>query len=98
MSTNPRKVVITGLGATTPLGGDVESTWAALLAGKSGVRPLAWDWDNLEDLPVRFAAQLVVEPDQVMPKHKLRRLDRYEAIALIAAEQAWKHAGLSRKD
>ncbi len=96
MSTNPRNVVITGLGATTPLGGDVESTWAALLAGKSGVRLLPWD--NLEALPVRFAAQLAVEPSEVIPKHRLRRLDRYEAIALIAAAEAWKHAGFAGKD
>src|SRR5690348_9137468 len=96
MSTHPRKVVITGLGATTPLGGDVESTWQALLAGKSGARLLPWD--NLDQLPVRFAAQLAVEPDQVIPKHKLRRLDRYEAIALIAAAEAWKHAGYAKGD
>jgi len=96
MSTNQPKVVITGLGATTPLGGDVESTWAALLAGKSGVRPLPWD--NVDELPVKFAAQLAVPPEEVLPKHKLRRLDRYEAIALIAADEAWKHAGLSRND
>jgi 3-oxoacyl-[acyl-carrier-protein] synthase II len=96
MSTNQPKVVVTGLGATTPLGGDVESTWAALLAGKSGVRPLPWD--NVDELPVKFAAQLAVPPEEVLPKHKLRRLDRYEAIALIAAAEAWKHSGLARND
>lgn len=96
MTSNQTKVVITGLGATTPLGGDVDSTWQALLAGKSGMRPL--DWEGVEELPVRFAAQLAVQPDEVIPKHKLRRMDRYEAIALIAAEEAWKHAGLARND
>lgn len=96
MTSNQPKVVITGLGATTPLGGDVDSTWQALLAGKSGMRPL--DWEGVEELPVRFAAQLAVQPDEVIPKHKLRRMDRYEAIALIAAEEAWKHAGLARND
>jgi 3-oxoacyl-[acyl-carrier-protein] synthase II len=89
-------VVITGLGATTPLGGDVASTWSALLAGASGVRPLVWE--GVEELPVRFAAQLAVEPDAVLPKHRLRRMDRNEAIALIAAHEAWKHAGYAHGD
>ncbi|MCW2888477.1 MAG: 3-oxoacyl-[acyl-carrier-protein] synthase [Streptosporangiaceae bacterium] len=96
MSTNQVKVVITGLGATTPLGGDVASTWSALLAGASGVRPLVWE--GVEELPVRFAAQLAVEPDAVLPKHRLRRMDRNEAIALIAAHEAWKHAGYAHGD
>jgi 3-oxoacyl-[acyl-carrier-protein] synthase II len=96
MSTNQVKVVITGLGATTPLGGDVESTWAALLAGKSGVRPLTWE--GVENLPVRIAAQLAVEPEAVLPKHRLRRMDRNEAIALIAAHEAWEHAGYAFGD
>ncbi|REE95420.1 beta-ketoacyl-[acyl-carrier-protein] synthase family protein [Thermomonospora umbrina] len=91
MSKNRTKVVVTGLGATTPLGGDVPSTWSALLAGKSGVRPL--DWEGVEELPVRFAATLEVDPAEVMPKHKLRRLDRSQSIALIAAHEAWEHAG-----
>ena len=55
MSTEPRRVVVTGLGATTPVGGDVASTWEALLAGRSGVRTLEDDW--YADLPVRFAGQ-----------------------------------------
>ncbi|MBA9004434.1 beta-ketoacyl-ACP synthase II [Thermomonospora cellulosilytica] len=96
MSDNQTTVVVTGLGATTPLGGDVPSTWSALLAGRSGVRPL--DWEGIEELPVRFAAQLAVEPSEVMPKHKLRRLDRNEAIALIAAHEAWQSAGYAFGD
>jgi 3-oxoacyl-[acyl-carrier-protein] synthase II len=96
MSTNQVKVVVTGLGATTPLGGDVASTWSALLAGASGVRPLVWE--GVEELPVRFAAQLAVEPDEVLPKHRLRRMDRNEAIALIAAQEAWRHAGYAHGD
>ena len=86
-------VVVTGLGATTPLGGDVASTWDAMLAGRSGVRPLTQEW--AADLPVRIAAQLVVEPSEVLERVKLRRLDRSEAIALIATQQAWADAGLA---
>ncbi|MCW2912181.1 MAG: 3-oxoacyl-(acyl-carrier-protein) synthase 2 [Actinomycetia bacterium] len=96
MCTNQVKVVVTGLGATTPLGGDVASTWSALLAGASGVRPLVWE--GVENLPVRFAAQLAVEPEEKLPKHRLRRMDRNEAIALIAAHEAWKHAGYAHGD
>jgi 3-oxoacyl-[acyl-carrier-protein] synthase II len=86
-------VVVTGLGATTPLGGDVASTWDAMLAGRSGVSALTPEW--AASLPVRIAAQLVVEPTEVLDRVKLRRLDRSEAIALIAAHQAWRDSGLA---
>ena len=87
------EVVVTGLGATTPLGGDVASTWDAMLAGKSGVTPLTQEW--AEQLPVRIAAQLAVDPSEVLDRVKLRRLDRSEAAALIAANEAWADAGLA---
>ena len=86
-------VVVTGLGATTPLGGDVASTWDAMLAGRSGVGPLTQEW--AAQLPVRIAAQLAVDPSEVLDRVKLRRLDRSEAIALIAAHEAWADAGLA---
>jgi 3-oxoacyl-[acyl-carrier-protein] synthase II len=86
-------VVVTGLGATTPLGGDVASTWDAMLAGRSGVSALTQEW--AAQLPVRIAAQLAVDPSEVIERVKLRRLDRSEAIALIAAHQAWADAGLA---
>ncbi|QOC90910.1 beta-ketoacyl-ACP synthase II [Micromonospora craniellae] len=85
-------VVVTGLGATTPLGGDVASTWDAMLAGRSGVGALTQEWAG--QLPVRIAAELAVDPATVLDRVKLRRLDRSEAIALIAAHQAWADAGL----
>ncbi|MFI9642587.1 beta-ketoacyl-ACP synthase II [Micromonospora sp. NPDC051925] len=86
-------VVVTGLGATTPLGGDVASTWDAMLAGRSGVGPLTQEWAG--QLPVRIAARLAVDPAEVLDRVKLRRLDRSEAIALIAAQQAWADSGLA---
>ncbi|MEU9508490.1 beta-ketoacyl-ACP synthase II [Micromonospora sp. NPDC048170] len=86
-------VVVTGLGATTPLGGDVASTWDAMLAGRSGVSALTPEW--AEQLPVRIAAKLAVEPTGLIDRVKLRRLDRSEAIAIIAAQQAWADAGLA---
>ncbi|WP_199443382.1 beta-ketoacyl-[acyl-carrier-protein] synthase family protein [Umezawaea beigongshangensis] len=89
------EVVITGLGATTPLGGDVPTTWDALLAGRSGVAPLTEDWVERFDLPVRIAARLAVEPTDVLPRVEARRLDRAEQVALIASRQAWEDAGLT---
>jgi 3-oxoacyl-[acyl-carrier-protein] synthase II len=89
-------VVVTGLGATTPLGGDVASTWSALLAGRSGVKPIEADW--AKDLPVRIAATIAVEPSAVLPRHRLRRLDRCQQFALIAAHEAWRDAGFAFGD
>ena len=87
------EVVVTGLGATTPLGGDVTSTWDALRAGKSGVVALAEDWVDRFDLPVRIAAKLAVDPTDSLPRVQARRWDRCEQVAMIAAREAWQHAG-----
>ncbi|MEV0400791.1 beta-ketoacyl-ACP synthase II [Actinoallomurus sp. NPDC050550] len=89
-------VVVTGLGATTPLGGDVASTWSALLAGRSGVKRLTAEW--AESLSVRIAAPIAVEPSEVLPRHRLRRLDRCQQFALIAAREAWRDAGFAFGD
>ena len=86
-----RRVVVTGLGATTPLGGDVDSTWKAILAGQSGVRLLTEDWREL--LPVHFAARVATEPADQMERVEMRRLDRSEQFALVASREAWKDAG-----
>lgn len=91
-----RRVVVTGLGATTPLGGDVASTWAALIAGKSGVRLLTEDWR--EQLPVHFAARIAIEPAEQMERVEMRRLDRSEQFALVASREAWKDAGSPELD
>ena len=91
-----RRVVVTGLGATTPLGADVDSTWAALIAGKSGVRLLTEDWREL--LPVHFAARVHTEPADQMERVEMRRLDRSEQFALVASREAWKDAGTPEVD
>ena len=90
------RVVVTGLGATTPLGGDVPTTWEALLAGKSGVRALTEEW--AVEASVQFAARVAVEPSEVMERVEMRRLDRSEQFALIAAREAWKDAGAPEVD
>ncbi len=86
-----RRVVVTGLGATTPLGGDVATSWSALLAGKSGVRTLNEEWAST--IPVTIAGRIAVEPSDVMDRVEMRRLDRSEQFAVIAAREAWKDAG-----
>lgn len=86
-------VVITGLGATTPLGADIPSTWDGLLAGRSGVSKLDAEWVDKVDLPVKIGAALAEEPTEKLPRVQARRLDRCEQIALIAAREAWADAG-----
>ncbi len=90
------RVVVTGLGATTPLGGDVPSTWEALLAGKSGARLLPEGM--LTSVNVKFAATIAVEPVEVMKPVEIRRLDRSEQFAMIAAREAWADAGSPEVD
>ncbi|MFE7645699.1 beta-ketoacyl-ACP synthase II [Streptomyces phaeoluteigriseus] len=95
MSPTNRTVVVTGIGATTPLGGDAASTWEGLIAGKSGVKPLEQDW--AAEQAVRIAAQIAVEPTEVIPRPQARKLDRSAQFALIAAQEAWKDAGFEAK-
>lgn len=96
--TPSRKVVVTGLGATTPLGGDVQSTWSAALAGMSGVRPLTEDWVERNELPVTFAAQVAVTPDQVLTRPETKRMDPSGQYAMVAAREAWADAGSPEVD
>ena len=96
MTVERETVVVTGLGATTPLGGDVASTWAAMLAGRSGVRQLTEPW--AKDLPVRIAAQAAVDPVEVVGRVQARRMDRCEQLAVVAAREAWAHAGAPELD
>ncbi|MCD4535433.1 beta-ketoacyl-ACP synthase II [Nocardioides sp. cx-169] len=89
---NRIRVVVTGLGTTSPVGGDVESTWEALVAGRSGVRELTDEW--AAEMPVRIAGRVAVEPTEVLERVKARRLDRSSQLAMVAAMEAWRHAGL----
>jgi 3-oxoacyl-[acyl-carrier-protein] synthase II len=87
------RVVVTGLGTTSPVGGDAPTTWAALLAGTSGVRPLEHAW--AEQLSTHIAAEVAVDPSEVLDRVKARRLDRSGQLAMVAALEAWKHSGLA---
>lgn len=88
-----RKLVVTGLGATTPLGGDVATSWQALLAGKSGISTLTQEWVERHQLPVTFAGQAAVAAKDVLSVPETKRLDPSSQFALIAAREAWADAG-----
>lgn len=88
---SPTTVVVTGFGATTPLGGDAPSTWEGLLAGRSGVRTLTEDW--AQELPVTIGAPVAVDPARIIDRVEARRLDRSSQLALIAGLEAWADAG-----
>ncbi|MFI7587282.1 beta-ketoacyl-[acyl-carrier-protein] synthase family protein [Spongisporangium articulatum] len=90
-----RQIVVTGLGATTPLGGDVPTTWDAVLAGKSGAAPLPPEWLERYDLPVTFAARLAEPPEAKLSRPETKRLDPSGQYALVAAREAWADAGLA---
>lgn len=98
MSDTQARVVVTGLGATTPLGGDVASTWDGLLSGRTGVRTLPYDWVTDMDMPVTIGAPVAVDPADVLPRVQARRLDRSAQLAMIAAREAWADAGLPSPD
>jgi 3-oxoacyl-[acyl-carrier-protein] synthase II len=87
-----KRVVVTGLGTTSPVGGDVASTWDALVSGRSGVRYLTDEW--AEQMPVKIAGRIAVEPTEVLERVKARRLDRSSQFAMVAAMEAWADAGL----
>jgi len=86
-----RDVVVTGLGATTPLAGTMSATWVALLDGLSGARPLDAPW--AADLPVQFAASAAEEPTARLDALTARTLDRSQQFAVVAADEAWADAG-----
>jgi len=91
-------IVVTGLGTTSPLGGDVASTWKALLARESGVTTLEHEWVAQHELPVTFAAQAKVPAEEVLTRQETKRLDPSAQFALISAREAWADAGSPEVD
>ena len=88
-----KKIVVTGIGATSPLGGTARESWEALLAGESGARTLEHDWVAEYELPVTFAAEAKVRPEEVLERPVAKRLDPSSQFALISAMEAWADAG-----
>jgi 3-oxoacyl-[acyl-carrier-protein] synthase II len=93
-----RQIAVTGLGATSPLGGDVTTTWEGVLAGRSGTAPLDAAWLERYELPVKFACRLAVPMDGVLTRQEIKRNDPSGQYALVAAREAWKHAGAPEID
>jgi 3-oxoacyl-[acyl-carrier-protein] synthase II len=96
VGTDSAHVVVTGLGAITPVGADVASTWESLLAGRSGVGKLTDEW--AAELPARIAAWAAADPATLLDRVQARRLDRCEQFALVAAREAWADAGTPQVD
>ena len=92
------KIVVTGIGATTPLGGDAQSTWKALLAGESGISTMEQEWIARYEIPVKFAGQAKVKASEVLTLQETKRLDPSSQFALIAAREAWADAGITDFD
>ncbi|WP_323958605.1 beta-ketoacyl-ACP synthase II [Arthrobacter sp. JZ12] len=93
-----RKVVITGLGATTPIGGDVPTMWENALKGVSGARTIEADWVAEYELPVTFAAQVATPASDVLTRVEAKRMDPSTQFAVIAAREAWRDSGLEEVD
>ncbi len=94
MTSNPeQRIVVTGLGATTPVGGTVTETWEAVLAGQSGVSLMPFEWVETYQLPVKIAATIKQPPLEVLARVEVRRLDPAGQYGLIAAREAWADAG-----
>ena len=87
------RIVVTGIGATTPIGGTAPDSWSALLAGESGARSLEHDWVAKYELPVTFAASARVPAETVLARPEAKRLDPSSQYALVAAREAWADAG-----
>ncbi|MCU1521945.1 MAG: beta-ketoacyl-[acyl-carrier-protein] synthase [Arthrobacter sp.] len=85
------RVVITGLGAVTPVGGTAAETWDGLLAGRSGIAAIDEDW--AQALPVRLAGRVTMDVAALLSTPEYKRMDRCGQLALIAAKEAWAHAG-----
>ena len=88
-----KKIVVTGIGASSPLGGTAGDSWNALLAGESGVRTIEADWVEKYELPVSFAGQARVHPTEVLERQVAKRLDPSSQFALVAAKEAFADAG-----
>lgn len=87
------RIVVTGIGASSPLGGTAPETWDALLAGTSGTRTLEHEWVEKYQIPVKFAAEAIVRPDTVLERPVAKRLDPASQFAMVAALEAWADAG-----
>jgi 3-oxoacyl-[acyl-carrier-protein] synthase II len=90
------RVAITGLGAITPIGANVEQTWKNALAQNSGVVNLNDKWS--EGLAAQIAGRVLVDPFEILDRVQARRMDRSTQLGVIAAKEAWQDAGAPEID
>jgi 3-oxoacyl-[acyl-carrier-protein] synthase II len=97
MTSGRRRVVVTGMGAVTPLGNDVPTFWSRLVAGESGVDTIRINFDP-ERVTSKIAGEVKdFDPSHVLDRKEIRRNDRYTQLALVATAEAIKHAGLPER-
>ncbi|WP_405864786.1 beta-ketoacyl-[acyl-carrier-protein] synthase family protein [Streptomyces sp. NBC_00005] len=89
----PRRVVVTGLGAITPLGVGTSTLWEGLLDGRCGIREL--QGEEFAGLPIRIAGTVPVDPVDFLPRPAARRMNRAAQFAVLAAREAWADAGFA---
>ena len=88
-----RRVVITGLGAITPIGNNVDSFWEGVKLGKNGIDEISLF--NAENLKVKMAAEVKdFDPNNFIDKKEAKRMDRYTQFAIIAAQESIKDSNL----
>ena len=93
-----KRIVVTGIGASSPIGGTAQESWTNLLAGASGVRTLEQEWVAKYELPITIAGQAAVPAADVLSRQETKRLDPSSQFALIAAREAWADAGTPEVD
>lgn len=86
-------IVVTAVAASTSLAGDIDATWAGLLAGASGIGRLDESWVREHDLPVRIGGPLKVRPETHLTRVELRRLAYVERLATVLGRELWRNAG-----
>jgi 3-oxoacyl-[acyl-carrier-protein] synthase II len=86
-----RRVVVTGIGAITPLGSSAPETWKNALAGKSGIVNITGDWTK--DLAAQIAGLVLIDPYEVLDRVSARRMDRSTQLGVIAVKEAWADSG-----
>ena len=93
-----KKIVVTGIGTSNPLGGTAPESWAALLDGVSGTSTIEAEWVAKYELGTHFAAQAKVRPEEVLERQEIKRLDPSAQFALISAREAWADSGITEID
>ncbi|GHK01017.1 3-oxoacyl-[acyl-carrier-protein] synthase 2 [Streptomyces sp. Y2F8-2] len=91
LGATPRRVLVTGLGAVTPLGVGVAELWQGLLDGRCGISELTGD--DFAGLPVRTAGTVPADPAALLPRPRARRMNRAAQFGVLAAREAWRDAG-----